>query len=55
MESMCRGHPGMSKMPGINEEIRNKVENCIPCQTADRSQQKEPPIPIEVTSDLGRK
>ena len=35
--------------PGINEEIRNKVENCIPCQTVARSHQKEPAIPIEVT------
>ena len=32
----------------MNEEIRNKVENCIPCQTVARSQQKEPAIPIEV-------
>ena len=58
MESLHRGHPGMSKMhlrakqslywPGINEEIRSKVENCIPCQTIARSQQKEPAIPIEV-------
>ena len=58
MELLHRGHPGMSKMqlrakpslywPGINEEIRNKVENCIPCQTVARSQQKQPAIPIEV-------
>ena len=58
MESLHRGHPGMSKMhfrakqslywPGINEEIRSKVENCIPCQTVARLQQKEPAIPIEV-------
>ena len=34
--------------PRINEEIRNKVGNCIPCQTIARSQQKEPAIPIEV-------
>ena len=58
MESLHRGHTGMSKMhlrakqslywPGINDEIRNKVENCIPCQMVARSQQKEPAIPIEV-------
>ena len=58
MESLHRGHPSMLKMclrakqslywPGINEEIRNKEENCIPCQTVARSQQKEPAIPIEV-------
>ena len=39
MESLHRGHPWMSMMcveakkslywPGINEEIRNKVQNCI--------------------------
>ena len=34
--------------PGINEEIRIKVENYIPCQTVARSQQKELAIPIEV-------
>ena len=58
MESLHRGHPGMSKMhlrakqslywPGINEEFRIKVENCIPCQTIARSQQKDPAIAIEV-------
>ena len=58
MESLHRGHPGMSKMhlrakqilywPRINDEIRNKVESCNPCQTVARSQQKEPVIPIEV-------
>ena len=41
MESLHRGHPGMSKMHlrakqslywlGINEVIRSKVENCIAC------------------------
>ena len=56
MESLHRGHPGMSIIhlqakqslywPGINEEITIKVENCIPCQTIARSQQKEPAIPI---------
>ena len=56
MESLHRGHPSMSKnhlrdkqglyWPGINEEIRNKVENCIPYQTVARSQQKEPAISI---------
>ena len=65
MESLHRGHPGMSKMhlrakqslywPGINEEIRSKVENCIQCQTVARSQQKEPAIPIEVPFGHGRK
>ena len=58
MESLYSGHPGMSKMhlrskqsfywPGINKEIRNKVENCILCQTVARSQQKEPAICVEV-------
>ena len=57
-ESLHRGHAGMSKMhlmakqslywPGINEEIRFKVENCIPCQTVARSQQKQPAILIEL-------
>ena len=51
MESLHMGHQGMSKMHprannraytshGINEEIRNKVENYIPCQAVARSQQR---------------
>ena len=58
MQSLHRGHSGMLKMQpratqslywsGINDEIRNKVENCIPCQTIAKSQQKEPEIPTDI-------
>ena len=30
---------------GINQDIRNKVENCILCQAVVMSQQKVPAIP----------
>ena len=58
MESLHKGHQVMSKMhfrakqnlywTVINEEIRNDVENCIPCQVVARAQQKEPTVPIEI-------
>ena len=41
--------------PGINEEIGNRLENCIPYQTVASLQQKEPAIPIEVPFRLWQK
>ena len=48
MSKMCFRAKQSLYWPGINDDIRNKVENGIPCQTIARSQQKDPAIPIEV-------
>ena len=65
MESLHQGHPGISKMclrakhslywSGIVQEIRDKVENGIPCQLVASSQQKKPAITTEVPFRLWQK
>ena len=60
LKALHNGHPGVTKMtlrakgsmfwPNKNKDIAKHVHSCVPYQTIHNSQQKEPTIPIEVTS-----
>ena len=58
LQDLYQGHPDIVKMKliaqshlywiGLHKDIENHVMRCEPCQAVNRSQQKEPVIPIGI-------